>query len=274
MNILVLPDVQAKPGIDFTYLTRIGQYMVDKKPEIVVCIGDFADMCSLSSYDKGKKSFEGRRVMKDIEAAKDAMCAFLTPLWEYNDKMKQQKGKLYKPRLVMTLGNHENRINSAINNDPMLAGLLSTDLLGYAEDGWEVYEFLKVVVIEGIAFSHYFTTGLMGRPASTASAQLNKKHMSLIAGHQQGKQIATAFKADGREITSIITGSCYEHDEDYLGPQGNKHWRGFLMLHDVDDGSFDPMFVSLKFINSKYPNAVLGEYTQRTVTSLENLSNI
>ena len=262
MNILVLPDVQAKPGIDFTYLTRIGQYMVDKKPDVVLCIGDFADMESLSSYDKGKKSFEGRRFKKDIEAAKDAMCAFLTPLWEYNDMRRRNRDKQYKPRMVMTLGNHEERINRAINEDPALDGILSTDMLGYAEDGWEVYPFLEVVSIEGVAFSHYFQTGVMGRPASSAQAMLNKKHQSCIAGHQQGLQISSGFKADGSMIWAIIAGSCYEHDENYLGPQGNKHWRGFLMAHDVKDGRFDPMFVSLDFINKKYPEIVLGEYTR------------
>jgi hypothetical protein len=191
------------------------------------------------------------------------MCAFLTPLWEYNDRKKRNKEKLYTPRMVMTLGNHEERINKATQTEPMLAGLLSIDLLGYEEDGWEVHPFLEVVVIEGVAFSHYFTTGLMGRPASSAQAQLNKKHMSVIAGHQQGLQIASAFKADGSMISSIIAGSCYEHEEDYLGHQGNKHWRGFLMLHDVKDGTFDPMFVSLNFINNKYPHVQLGEYTQK-----------
>ncbi len=263
MNILVLPDVQAKPGVDFTFLTRIGTYLVEKKPDVVVCIGDFADMESLSSYDKGMRSFEGRRYKKDIEAAKDAMCAFLTPLWEYNDKMRRNKMKTYTPRMVMTLGNHEDRINRAVEKDPALDGLLSTDNLGYAEDGWEVHKFLEVVNIEGIAFSHFFQTGVMGRPASSAQAQLNKKHQSCVAGHQQGRQIATAFKADGAEIVSIIAGSCYEHDERYLGPQGNKHWRGFLMLYDVHGGQFDPMFISLDYINKKYADVSIGEYTQK-----------
>ena len=267
MKILVLPDVQSKPGNDFTFLTRIGTYMVDKKPEIVVCIGDFADMCSLSSYDKGKKSFEGRRFNLDVEASKDAMCAFLAPLWEFNDKAKRLKEKQYHPRMVMTLGNHEDRINKATNNDSMLSGLLSVEKLGYEEDGWEVHPFLKVVVIEGVAFSHYFTTGLMGRPASSAQAQLNKKHMSVVAGHQQGLQIASAFKADGSMISSIIAGSCYEHDELYLGAQGNRHWRGFLVLHDVHDGTFDPMFVSLKFINERYAHVKLGEYAARPMAA-------
>ena len=93
---------------------------------------------------------------------------------------------------------------------------------------------------------------MAGRPASTANAQLNKKHMSCVAGHQQGLQIATAHRADGRRLTSIIAGSCYEHDEDYLGPQGNKHWRGCLMFHEVKDGQLDLMPVSLDYLNKKY----------------------
>lgn len=250
----VLPDVQAKDGVDFAYLEKIGRYIVAKKPDTLICIGDFADMPSLSSYDVGKKSFEGKRYVKDIEASHEAMQALLQPLQDFNAKARKNKEKLYKPRMVLTLGNHENRINRAVENDSKLEGVLSIDDLGYELYGWEVYPFLEVVVIDGIAYSHYFTTGLMGRPVTTASACLSKKHMSCIQGHQQGLQIATGYKADGGMLTSIIAGSCYEHNEDYLGPQGNKHWRGFLMLHDVHDGEFDLMPVSLSYINKKYAN--------------------
>lgn len=248
----VIPDVQAKDGVDFTYLSNIGKYLVEKKPEKWICLGDFADMPSLSSYDVGKKSFEGRRYIKDISAAKDAMDALMGPLWEFNAKAKRNKEKQYHPELILTLGNHENRINRAINDDPKLEGVLSTDALGYEVYGWTVVPFLDVVVIDGIAYSHYFTTGLAGRPASTANAQLRKTNMSCIAGHQQGKQIAYATRADGTTITSIIAGSCYEHQETYMSSQGNKHWRGFIMLHEIKDGSFDEMWVSLDYINKRY----------------------
>lgn len=252
MKILFIPDTQARPGDDFGFLRRIGQYIVDKKPDVIVHAGDFADMPSLSSYDKGKRSFEGRRYRKDLEAAHDAMESLLGPMREYNEMRLRNKKGLYRPRMVLTLGNHEDRINRTINCEPMLDGTISVDDLKYAEFGWEVHPFLEVVVIEGIAFSHYFTTGTMGRPASTASAQLNKKHMSCIAGHQQGRQSATAVKADGRQITSIIAGSCYEHQEDYLGPQGNRHWHGLVMLHNVQDGQFDEVYVPLSYINERY----------------------
>lgn len=252
MNHMVIPDVQAKPGIDFTYLRKIGQYMVEKQPEKVICLGDFADMPSLSSYDQGKKSFEGRRYKADVQASHEAMAALLQPMWEYNSRAKRNKEKQYRPELILTLGNHENRINRAINDSPQLEGVLSVDDLQYTGFGWDVHPFLDVVVVDGVAYSHYFVTGLMGRPVTTAQACLSKKHMSCVQGHQQGLQIHSAYRADGKMMTSIIAGSCYEHNEDYMSSQGNKHWRGFLILHDVQDGEFDVMPVSMKYINRKY----------------------
>jgi len=248
MKHFILPDVQAKPGQDFSFLRKIGSYVLEKKPEKIICLGDFADMPSLSSYDVGKKVFEGRRYTKDIEAAMDAMSAFLGPIREFNNKAKRNKEKLYRPEMHLTLGNHENRIERAINNDPKIEGLITLNDLEYSTFGWKVYPFLDVVVIDGIAYSHYFTSGLMGRPATSANAQLNKTHMSCVSGHQQGLQIATGKTGDGRLIHSIIAGSCYEHDEGYLGRQGNNHWRGALMLNDVNDGDFDIMPLRLKYL--------------------------
>jgi hypothetical protein len=246
-KILVIPDVQAKHGHDFSFLNKLGQYIVEKQPDKIICLGDFADMPSLSSYDVGKKTFEGRRYRLDVAAAREAMLSLLEPLWNYNCINPE-----YNPEMIMLYGNHEHRINRAVNDDPKLDGVLSLEDLGYEEFGWKTVPFLDVIVVDGIAFSHYFTTGLAGRPAATASAQLAKKHMSCIAGHQQGLQIATAYRADGQPLTSLICGSFYEHNEDYMSSQGNKHWRGVLMLHEVKDGAFDLMPVSLGYLNKKY----------------------
>jgi hypothetical protein len=249
---LVLPDCQVKPGNDLEFLKAIGNYIVAKKPDVVVNIGDFADMPSLSSYDIGKKDFEGRRYKLDVEASKAAMETLLAPLHSFNEKARKNKEKQFHPRLVLTLGNHENRINKVINGDPKLDGTISVDDLRYEAMGWEVYPFLEPIIIDGVAYCHYFVTGILGKPCSSAQLQLNKKHMSCISGHQQGLQIATAYRADGKRLTSVIAGSCYEHDEDYMGPQGNKHWRGILMLHEVNEGEFDLMPVSLAYLKRKY----------------------
>lgn len=252
MKHLVIPDCQVKPGQDFSYLRRVGQYIVDKQPDVIVNIGDFADMPSLSSYDFGKRQFEGRRYRDDVMATRDAMVALLQPLNDYNHRQQKNGKKQYRPYMVMTLGNHEERIQRAVDNDAKLEGVLSIEDLRYKEYGWEVHNFLEIVCIDGVAYSHYFVTGIAGRPSSTANAQLNKQHMSCVAGHQPGLQIATSHRSDGTRLTGIIAGSCYEHFEDYQGPQGNRYWRGILMLHEVVDGQFDLMPVSLEYLKKKY----------------------
>lgn len=251
-KLFVIPDTQIRSGDDTTFLRAIGNYIVDKKPDIIVQIGDWADMPSLSSYDFGKRQFEGRRYRDDIKAANDAMDVLLRPLKDYQAKTVEGHRERYKPRMVLTTGNHEWRIQRAVDNDAKLDGTIGLNDLKYAEAGWEVYPFLETVIIEGVAFSHYFVTGVAGRPASSAQAQLRKTSMSAIAGHQQGRQVAYGSRADGKTITNIIAGSCYEHEEGYLGPQGNKHWHGCIMLHEINNGTFDEMFVSLKYIKDNY----------------------
>lgn len=258
-KVLVIPDTQVRPGVDLGYLHDIGEYWIDKKPDVVVHLGDHWDFPSLSSYDQGKMAFEGRRYKADVFAGNLGMMQLLKPLNTYNAKQRQNGKKQYWPRQVFLLGNHENRVERAVNDDAKLEGTI-----GYHDldlNGWEVHPFLEVVVIEGVAFSHYFTTGVMGRPATTASALLSKKHMSCIQGHQQGRQVASGFRADGNQITAIIAGSAYPHDEAYMGIQGNKHWRGVIMLHNVDNGSFDECFVPLEYLRNKY-GAVKGEVLQ------------
>jgi hypothetical protein len=253
MNIAAIPDMQIRPGIDTDFVEHVGKYLVEKQPDVWVLGGDFWDMPSLSSYDKGKKSMELRRYADDIEAGNNAMKRLLGPLKDYNEKAVANHKTRYRPRMVYLRGNHEVRIKRAVEDNAQLEGVLGYQCMSLED--WEVYDFLEVVVINGVAFSHYFTSGLMGRPVTSAAALLAKKHMSCVAFHQQGKQVAHAVRADGRQMTGVICGSCYDHNEDYLGPQGNNHFRGLLMMHDVKDGSFDEMFVSLDFLKRRYEHS-------------------
>jgi hypothetical protein len=256
MRILCIPDCQVREGVPLDHLEWAGKAIVEYKPDVIVNMGDFADMPSLSTHDKaGSKYFEGKRYTKDVEVAKEAMKTLLAPLRAEQSRLKKNKEKLYKPRMVMLLGNHENRINRAVNNNPMLEGLISTKDLDYERD-WEVHEFLHPVFINGVGFSHYWPTGAMGRPASSAAVLVNKLHMSCIAGHQQGKQVAYGKRADGKSICGIIAGSYYLHDEDYMDQLSNKHWRGLVVLNEVDDGHFDEMFLSIEYLGKKYGNNV------------------
>lgn len=241
---LVIPDCQVKPGVPLDHLTWAGKYAAEKRPDVIVCLGDFADMPSLCSYDVGKKSFEGRRLRKDLDIAKEGMERLMQPI---------ARTRGYNPRLVFTEGNHEERIERLCENDPKLDGLISLDDLAYKDYGWKVHPFLKPVKINGVSYSHYFPTGVMGWPCRTARSMLTKFHQSCVAGHTPGKDIAYAHRVDGTSVTCIIAGSFYQHDEDFLKPIINRqYWRGLLMLHEVKDGAFDEMFVSMNYLKRKF----------------------
>lgn len=236
---IVIPDCQVKPGDSTDHLAAVGNYIAEKRPDVVVCLGDFADMQSLSCYDLGKASAEGRRYIADISSARLAMRRLLAPV---------KKGRRRHPRLVLTLGNHEGRIDRAVELDPKLVGALSVSDLQYERD-WEVVPFLQPIEIDQILYAHYFVSGPMGRPVPNARALLNATHQSAVMGHQQQHDIAIHRQT---QHVGLIAGECYPHHEKYLGPQGNTNKRGIWLLNEVRDGTFDHCFVSLEYLKRSY----------------------
>lgn len=250
-----MPDVQAKPGLDFSHLTWAGKFAADKKPDVIICLGDFADMQSLSMYDVGKKSFEGRKYTEDIAAAHEAMDAFMYPILAEQERLRRNKEKQWKPRLVMTLGNHEARIDRAVELDRKLEGLMSVYDLSYENYGWEVYPFLEPVIIDGIAYCHYFVSGVLGRPVASARTLVTKKHMSCTQGHAQSAEIdMSQRRADGTPLMGLFAGIYYQHNEDYLNAQSNIQHRQIWIKHEVENGFYYPTPVSMEFLKKRYGN--------------------
>lgn len=257
MKHLIIPDTQVGVNSPTDHLKALGNYIVDKQPEVIVQLGDFADMHSLSSYDRGTKAAEGARYDEDIEAAQKAMEVLLEPLRDFNRQRKKSKKLQYRPRMVLTLGNHENRINRHVNAFPVLDGKLSVDDLGYAKQGWEVHPFLGVIDIDGILYSHYFVRNATGRVtqslrgATNAALQVRREMQSCTAGHLQGLDFSV-YQTGKRRYYGLIAGSFYMDDYDYLTPQGTAYWRGVVMKNEVHDGEYDACFVSLDFLLKRY----------------------
>ena len=134
----------------------------------------------------------------------------MAPIKAEITRRKKGKRKAWDPELHFTLGNHENRIMRAVDDSAELEDLMSFDDFNLEEHGFKVHDYLDVVTIDGVAYSHFFTSGVMGRPVSSAATMLNKKHMSTVMGHVQDRQIAYAKRADGARITGIFAGIYYQ----------------------------------------------------------------
>jgi hypothetical protein len=255
MNILVIPDAHSSPDTDQRRFKWLGEFILDRDPDIVVNIGDWADMNSLCSYDRGKKAFEGRRYRTDIDAAIEAHILTWGPLTKYNNQRKNiKKSQRRIPRKIITLGNHEFRINRAVENSPEMEGIISVKDLKFEEFGYEVYKFKQPICVEGVWFCHYYPSGVKGESISgfnIASNLLAKNSVSSVCGHSHLFDHATRARPDGTKLIGLNVG-CYLEDVTYEDATQTLWWAGLIELIDVHDGVFDVCQWSLERIRSNY----------------------
>jgi hypothetical protein len=203
---------------------------------------------SITEYRKGQ--FRVNLTQRDTVRTELKKIPYIGKVWCIS--VSNKNFMIRRNNKVCFTGNCE-RINRAIETDRKLEGLISVKDLEYEDWGWEVYPYLQPVEVSGISFCHYFVSGVMGRPVTSAKMLLTKHHMSCVAGHQQGRDIAYGSRPNGDRLLGLISGSCYLDDESYLNPQTNDCWHGIWMLHEVTErGSCDEMPVSLDYLRNKY----------------------
>lgn len=251
----VIPDTQVKPGVPINHLEAAGNYIVDKKPDVLIHLGDHWDMHSLSIYDKGTKKGEGVNYQEDIDSGQEGMQALLAPINRYNDRRRKYKEKLYKPKMVFCLGNHEQRIERYTNANPELIGKCTYADFELEKSGWEVYDFLDPVDVHGILYCHYFVNPSSLKKNVLGGNVDNKlRHIgqSFTMGHQQTLQIGLRYLNNGTCQRGLVCGSFYQHEEDYMGHQGNHHYRGCLYKHEVKNGNYCLMELSLDYLLAEW----------------------
>lgn len=252
MKILYIPDIHVKRGVSNERLTWAGNLIVVEQPDVIVQAGDFADMESLSHWEYGKMSSEGKRYQDDIEAVIEAQELLFEPLESYNKGRK----KKYNPRRCITLGNHEYRIDKERDVNAKLSDTISTKDLMFEEFGWEVTPFKQVLTIEGINFSHYFPNGLMDKAVSGQNigrTLLTNNARTSIQGHNHVFNYSTNVDLDGNRMHGISAGCYFEHEEHYVSKTIQRTWwRGVVMLDNVTNGDFDLRQIRMSTIKELY----------------------
>ena len=257
---IVIPDTQTKYGVPTAHLGWVSKYIVEKfkgRPNVkVIHLGDHWDMPSLSSYDrKGGRLMEGRRYTTDIEYGNRA--------WHIlTDRLEGQGFELH-----FLHGNHEERIVRAVDQDAQLDGLVDLSQLAVNAKGseWRSHSFLKPVTLDGVMYAHYFANRMTGRALAGQSmdARIKTIGRSFSMGHQPGLWFGRREIVGGAAHLGLVAGSCYLHEEDYLGAQGNDFWRGIIVCYDVRRGGYDPKFVSLNSLCKRYEGKTLGVFLGR-----------
>jgi len=185
-----------------------------------------------------------------------------TLVYDFDEKLWAPIRKLKKrmPRSVYLIGNHEQRIHKAVDIQPELEGVVSFNDLDLKKNYDEVvhYEGLTpgTIEVDGIHYAHYFTSGLMGRPISgdirPAHTLLLKRHVSSTQAHSHSLDFGIQATGDGRKIMGMFAGCAIDYEMDWAGLTNDLWWRGVVVKHNVENGVYDPEFISLQRLKDIY----------------------
>lgn len=247
---IIIGDAHARPEVSNERFKWAGKYVLNIKRKFsganvkVIEMGDWEDMPSLSSYDFGKRCYEGRRYHRDLESAWEARQFFNEALDVYNSKaIEQHKKQLHVDKYALG-GNHfEGRVERATQLSPMLHGTIGVEDGRHKDFGWTYVPYMEPLALDGFNYCHSFVSGVMGRPISgetPALSLIRKQLSSCVAGHLHLLDISHRTDPQGKTIWGIFPG-CYldiNQWEDYAG-QANRMWkRGILTLFNAKDGDF------------------------------------
>ena len=246
---VLLPDQHADPGHNNDRADWMGRLIADVKPDVLVNIGDAADMASLSTHNLvSVGSYE-----EDINAHLSFQERLFAPM---------KVAKKRQPRKVFLVGNHEYRITRTIENNPQFAGEkfgLSMKDLDLDRHYHNVVQYESdtpgVINLDGIDFAHFFISGVMGRPiggVNHARAMVLKNMCSSIQGHSHLLDYAEVTNSSGKTFQGMVVGVGSDQAPGWAGLRA-KLWRpGVAILRGVKGGNFSFQWVNMKDLKKEY----------------------
>lgn len=251
---VVLTCSHVTPEVSNERFDWLGRFLYDLKPDMVIDLGDGADMKSLNSYDtRYPQQIVNQNYEADIESYNEAQDK-LRHLFRYH--------KRKRPFWVGFEGNHEHRIKTAIAHDPRLEGSkygvsfshLQTDKWFDEYHGYE-NSAPAIADYDGVSYAHYFSSGNFGTATSGlhhAYTLLQNRNHSSTCGHSHKRSI---YFKDGAHPTGIIglVAGCYKGaDETWAGQANNDWWKGVIVKRNVENGIYDPEFISMSQLEAEY----------------------
>lgn len=251
---VVFSCAHADPQAGNERFSWLGAFLYDLKPDMVVDLGDGADMRSLNSYDtRYPQAIVNQSYEADIESYNDSQERLR---WKFKHHRKK------KPFWVGFEGNHENRIKKAIANDPRLEGSkygvsfshLQTD---HWFDDYHEYENSgpALASYDGVLYSHFISGGNYGTAISGihhAHSLLSKVGCSVSVGHSHKYSYYYQGSTFPNPTIGHVVG-CFKGKEESWAGQANTEWRhGVVVKRNLENGVYDHEWVSMRALKEIY----------------------
>ncbi len=253
---LVIGDAHTHDGDDFSRFMWLGKFIVDKKPDEIIIMGDWWDMFSINRFDTpGSLEKEGARVLLDLEAGQEAFDILFTPLAGHNMERKRNRKGAYHPAITFFHGNHENRIQKFISENPILEGLLEPEGILFLHGVNEVIDYGEYHEIDGLLYTHIPFKG--GRPVSsvvnTCGAVIPVVARSVLFGHTHRLEWKQFKRIGDPILQTAMNVGCFIKTVPQYAEASNPHWwSGVLLLHVGEGGRFNFETYDLQRLEEMY----------------------
>lgn len=258
-QILVIGDCHISEDDDLTRFNLLGKLILDKMPSHIVVMGDFVTLNCLSAWDMNKRAvMEGRRYKLEIEQALDALSRMFTPIDIYNITRREQKKSQYKPEMVYIMGNHEDRLDRYLENDPTFAGWVNLEKdLKLRDWGFNhIIPYRAWHDINGIWFTHIphnEVKPITGMYHVHKAAQTTVN--SIVYGHTHKLEMLNKHVQGMEHLQQVLCAGCFfEKHEPYVDGRITNYWKGVIMLDNYKPGRFDVETWSIGRMRRTYGN--------------------
>lgn len=258
-RVLVIPDRHNDPRhphrLDVT--TWIARFGSEIRPPVVIDLGDSITMDSCSRYDRND-TLKGKH-KPGIKADLDNHLAML-------QAFERGRAPDWKPKLIRTRGNHEQRLFDFENQHPENEG---THTHRYAQDllqfGWRERPFGEIVYVNGTGFTHAPFNG-MGKPMGGKTAVHRAGALlceSLVHGHTHSMEVHHSQKLGPTDKITVIQAGCALPDgevEHYAAHNPTGWTHGVMVLEVLNGAILDMTWVSMRTLRLKYgERAAVGD---------------
>jgi len=256
--LLILPigDCHIDELDDLSRFKLLSKFIIDKKPDVIIFMGDFLTMSCLSFFDKDKRQrMEGKRYKKEIDKGNEALDIIFYELLELQEKQRLQKLKIYRPNVYYLNGNHGNRLNRYLEYDPTFEGLVSIEKdLKLKERNIKFIPYREYLNINKINFTHI----PFNKTKEVCGVNITKKvsqlmFTSCVFAHVHSMEYE-GFKRHGQDdLQQILSVGCFfEKHEDYVHGRITEYWKGLVLLDSFKEGRFDTQTYSLEKLKKEY----------------------
>lgn len=246
IRLVCIGDAHDAPAIpDKSRFEWMGRYINETKPDIVVQIGDFATLDSLSTHTPNE-SFAGK-----------SKPTFMADMVSFNLALEAMQ--IEGTEKHCTLGNHERRLYLFEDRAPEAYGMMQCELQKIFErHKWTCSPYGQITYYGGVGFVHAAINKLgktYGGKNAEGGAIANDSVHDLVIGHSHVERRHRAPKIGGNNYVQIINVGCAlpdGHIEEYA-LHAITGWSYGLADMVIQNGSVtDYHFVSMASMKEKY----------------------